>query len=211
MSGRGAPHIYLDVDDVLAETTRALAELARTGFGKQVEFDAMVQFDLRVSLDLDPDEHVEFMAAAHEDDFLLGLVPMAGAVEIVGGWYGAGAQISVVTGRPPHSRDSTGRWLERTGVRHHRLEHVDKYGRYDTPEAVKKEALADRDYAIVIEDSLEMAEFFVHRSDARVLLVDRPWNRASSFQSSRIQRVHDWSGIAAVCADLDVRLARSVA
>lgn len=207
MNGRGMPHIYLDVDDVLAETTRALAELARSRFGKHVEFDAMVQFDLQISLDLDLDEHTRFMEAAHDESFLLDLAPMAGAVETVSSWHRAGAEISVVTGRPPHSRGSTGRWLERTGVPYHRLEHVDKYGRYDTPDALKREELADRDYAIVIEDSLEMAEFFVRRSDARVLLVDRPWNRTFVIRDSRIQRVHDWQSIASVCAGLEPQLA----
>ncbi len=205
-----APHIYLDVDDVLAETTRALALLARTRFGKQVEFDSMAHFDLRISLALDDREHARFMEEAHEDAFLLDLAPMPGAVEVVTNWHRGGAEISVVTGRPPHSRLSTGRWLDRTGIPHHRLEHIDKYGRYGTG-VTNKEELADRDYSIVIEDSLEMAEFFLDRSTAIVLLMDRPWNRTAALGDPRVRRVHDWPSIAAVCAKLDPRLARSAA
>jgi len=196
------PHIYLDVDDVLAETTRALAELARLRFGKRVAFDDMAHFDLRISLGLDAGEHGRFMQAAHEETFLTDLAPMSGAVETVSGWHRAGARISVVTGRPPTSRGATERWLARMDLPYHRLDHVDKYGRYATSAATRKEDLAHRDYAIVIEDSADMATFFVARTEAVVLLVDRPWNRASPVADPRIRRVYDWSDIALVCAEL---------
>lgn len=196
------PHIYLDVDDVLAETTRALAELARARFGRRVAFDDMAHFDLRISLGLDAREHVRFMEAAHEESFLSELPPMPGAIETVSGWHRAGARISVVTGRPPDSRGATERWLARTGLPYHRLEHVDKYDRYGTSEATRKEDLARRDYAIVVEDSADMAAFFVARTAAVVLLVDRPWNRRSPIADPRIRRVDDWSDIARACADI---------
>jgi uncharacterized HAD superfamily protein len=156
----------------------------------------MVHFDLARSLGLDPAEYDRFMEAAHEDDFLLGLPPSPGAAEAVAAWHRAGARISVVTGRPPESRAVTARWLARSGMPFDHLEVVDKYGRYSGPRAVSRSALVGRDYALVVEDSVEMAEHLLEHTRAFVLLVDRPWNRASDIDHGRLRRVHDWKAIA---------------
>ena len=195
--GLAGLHVYLDVDDVLAETTRALVALARTRFGKRVDFEQLLAFDLAVSLGLDAREHAQFMEEAHAEDFLLGLEPLPGAAEAVAAWHRAGAEISVVTGRPPASLEVTGRWLARAGIAHHRVEVVDKYGRYPGSGAPHREDLLERGFAFVIEDSLEMAELFAAQGDARVLLVDRPWNRAGARAHPRVRRVRDWSEIGA--------------
>lgn len=198
-------HVYIDVDDVLAETTRALAGLAHAHFGRTVAFDDMTSFDLARSLGLDAREYVQLMAAAHEDAFLLDLAPIPGAPVAVSAWHAAGAEISVVTGRPPHSRAATEQWLARAGVPYHGLELVDKYGRYAAESGTPKEDLARRDYTFVIEDSLEMAEFFVAHTETTVLLMDRPWNRDQSDTHARLLRVHDWQTISATCASLTAR------
>lgn len=196
-----APHIYLDVDDVLAETTRAMAGLARARFGKRVAFEDMTVFDLAHSLGLDTDEHARFMEAVHEETFLLELAPMQGAADTTVGWHAAGAEISVVTGRPPDTWSVTARWLGRAGVPYHRLEVVDKYGRYGA-HAADRARLLGRGYELVVEDSAEMAGLLVAETDAVVLLVDRPWNRAHAVAHPRIRRVHDWRGIARESAAL---------
>jgi len=202
-----APHVYVDVDDVLSETTRALARLAATHFGRRVDFEDMADFDLARSLGLAPDEYARFMDAAHEEAFLLDLPAVQGSAATVAAWHGAGAEISVVTGRPPGSRQTTARWLGRAGVPYHRLELVDKYGRYAGEAAARREDLVGRGYALVVEDSAEMAHFLVAETDACVLLVDRPWNRSAAASHPRVRRVHDWRAIAEIGAELHPALA----
>ena len=42
--------IYVDIDDVLADTSRALIDLAESTFLKKVDFNDLRSFDLKVSL-----------------------------------------------------------------------------------------------------------------------------------------------------------------
>ena len=186
---------YVDVDDVLAETTRALARLANARFGKTATFENMTVFDLSISLGLDADELPVFMAAAHEPDFLLGLEPIRGARETLEAWSNRGAKISVVTGRPPECWEPTQRWLELHGIPFDELEFVDKYARFNDPRATTPNDLLDRGYHAVIEDADTMADFLALHTNAQVLLFDRPWNRTSAAEGNGAQRVHDWAEI----------------
>ncbi|HIF98160.1 MAG TPA: bifunctional metallophosphatase/5'-nucleotidase [Myxococcales bacterium] len=188
-------NFYVDIDDVLSETTRALALLAQTRFGKAVTFENMRVFDLSVSLGLNAEELPAFMAAAHAPDFLLGLEPMPGAAEALTDWQSDGARISVVTGRPPESREATLRWLEERGIPFDDLEFVDKYRRFNDPSALTPGDLLTRDYDAVIEDADSMADYLVLHTDARVLLYDRPWNQDSIAEAHGAQRVRGWAEI----------------
>jgi hypothetical protein len=188
-------NFYVDIDDVLSETTRALALLAQTRFGKAVAFENMRVFDLSVSLGLNAQEFPAFMTAAHAPDFLLGLEPMPGAAEALADWQRDGARISVVTGRPPESREATLRWLEERGIPFDDLEFIDKYGRFDDPSALTPADLLTRDYDAVIEDADSMADYLVLHTDARVLLYDRPWNQNSIAEAHGARRVHGWAEI----------------
>lgn len=190
------PRLYLDIDDVLADTTRRMARLAREQFGKQVEFDEMHVFDLGISLGLDEDELPRFMEAVHEEDFLFELDDISGASRTVARWHSS-AEVHIVTGRPPETHAVTERWLARVGLPYRRLELVDKYGRYADRATLTRDDLFVRPYRIVIEDSPEIARLFVEQTDATVLLMDRPWNRAEAVEGPRLIRVHDWEAIAA--------------
>jgi len=188
-------HFYVDIDDVLAETTRALAEMARTRFGKNVAFEEIRVFDLSRSLDLDEHEFPAFMGAAHEPDFLLNLDAVPGARTVLKGWRAADVHISMVTGRPAHCRPSTLEWLRARDLPFDALEFVDKYGRYDDPEAPTPAQLCQRGYHTVVEDADAMALYLVTHTDARVLLYDRPWNRKSQAESRGARRVHGWAEV----------------
>ena len=195
-------HFYIDVDDVLAETTRALSRMARDHFGKTVRFEEMRVFDLSVSLGLDAAEFPAFMAAAHERDFLLGLAAIPGAADTLAAWRDAGAEISVVTGRPPECRATTLDWLEDQGIAFDRLEFIDKYARYGDSGAATPETLRDRGYHAVVEDSDAMALDLARHSDARVFLYDRPWNQDSAAEAHGARRVRDWGEIQELIQEL---------
>ena len=87
-----ALHIYIDVDDVLAQTTRSIQRMAARMFGTPVEFDDMHTFDLAESLMLSRGEYEALMNAAHEHDFLTSLAPMSGSAGTVSRWQGEGAR-----------------------------------------------------------------------------------------------------------------------
>ncbi len=195
MKASSADALYVDVDDVLSETTRALARLARERFGKVVDFEAMHSFDLRVSIGLSDEEWHVFMAEAHEAAHLSSLEPLEGAREALVRTRAAGWAVHVITGRPPDVREITAAWLERHELPFDAIEMVDKYGRYAGHGTLSREALLARAYPVVVEDSLEIAEALVTAGTRRVLLMDRPWNRRPVRASAAIRRVSSWSEI----------------
>ena len=65
--------IYVDYDDVVTETARALAaQLLREGSWAP-EFEDIREFDLHISFRLDNAAYDAFMARAHRDEELLAL------------------------------------------------------------------------------------------------------------------------------------------
>jgi len=186
---------YLDLDDVVAETTRALAEMARRRFGKNVRFEEMSVFDLSISLGLDGNEFPAFMDAAHEPDFLRNLDVVPGAHGALRKWHEAGAQIHVVTGRPPTSRAATLEWLEARSIPFDGLEFVDKYGRYSGKSATSRDDLRLRGFNAAIEDADEAALDLALHTDALVLLYDRPWNQVSEAEAHGAIRVYGWDDV----------------
>ncbi len=188
--------ICVDVDDVLAQTVQTLLGLLEERFGRRLSLDQVTTFDLGVSFSLRGAELDAFMAAAHEPDVIERYAPVEGAAEVLRHWMEAGYRVDLVTGRPPSARDSTLRWLERVRIPYHSVECVDKYGRHPDAE-LDLEHLCRRDYALVVEDSLEVAARLARR--ATVALLDRPWNRDTAALSepsrSRIRRVASWDEI----------------
>ena len=75
--------IYVDFDDVLCETARALSALAKEMFGRDVPYEDIKFFNLQKSFSLSDAQIEALMARAHEHDFLLGLEPTPGGVEAV--------------------------------------------------------------------------------------------------------------------------------
>lgn len=187
--------LYIDIDDVLAETTRTLAETARIRFGKQVRFEDMLSFDLRRSLNLREEEYEIFMAEVHEPAFLKKLEPVENAREILVRWKASGAQIELVTGRPPRTRQATEEWLEDHSLPYHSLEFMDKYGRYEEVTATRLPDLIGRNYDLAIEDSPRVATYLAQNTHSLVLLFDRPWNRDTNLDDGSITRVLDWQEI----------------
>lgn len=193
--------IYVDVDDVLADTTAALIRLVRELFAKEVSYEQCHSFDLGQSFGLSEAERDRLLDAAHDDDVIESMAAIEGAAEILGGWEARGDRVEIVTGRPPATIPATRRWLEREGMPHAALASVDKYGRQQhLPEAVPLEELAGRRFRIAVEDSISMTRFLVEATDTPVLLLDRPWNRdvrgLGRSVRARVERVHSWSEIA---------------
>ncbi|MDH3744227.1 MAG: bifunctional metallophosphatase/5'-nucleotidase [Acidobacteriota bacterium] len=197
--------IYVDLDDVLSETGRAFVAVLERDFGRTVDFEDMESFDLGASFNLSHKELAAFFVAAHRDEVLSGLDPMAGAVDVLNDWAMAGYEISIVTGRPPSTEAASRRWLDRHQVPHHSLTFVDKYSRDIHPGAgveektapVSLETLAQRQFSFAVEDSMDMARFMAGTVGVEVSLIDRPWNRKSA-RVEGVSRCVNWQEVRAL-------------
>ena len=190
--------LYVDIDDVLAETTRRILRLANRRFGSSLTFEELGSFDLGVALGLDAPGVHELFAEVNAPGFLDRLPTRRGALPALRAWAAAGHTVSVVTGRPPYTRELTAAWLERRGVVHDSLLFVDKYGRF--PDAPPRDALRGLRFDAALEDSLETAAFLLEIGVERVFLFDRPWNRETGAlppaRLARIRRVSGWRELA---------------
>lgn len=184
--------VYVDFDDVLCATARGFLDILRQEFGKTIEFEDIVDYDLGRSFDLDPADLERFFELAHEEEVLAGLEPLEGAFEAVSDWRDRGFAVEVVTGRPPNTRSASQAWLAAHEVAYAELIFVDKYGH--APGGISLDEIVERDYAWVVEDSFAMAEQLAIGGH-RVHLLDRPWNQLVSRADAAILRCSGWDEV----------------
>jgi uncharacterized HAD superfamily protein len=198
-----AKQIYVDMDDVLAETGRTFLSVLESDFGKRVEWDQLHDYDLGVSLGLDEKSLTEFMHAIHEPEVLASVEPIPGALAALERWIERGYEIEVVTGRPSSTEEISRNWLKNNEMPHHSLIHVDKYAWEEelmgTSSGVPLVRLADNGYCLAVEDSAEVAIHLTEIIDAPVVVLDRPWNRRKLDEhantNGRIVRCESWAEI----------------
>lgn len=196
MSAAAAPVLYVDLDDVLCETARHFLLVVEREFGRRVEYERLVDFDMGVSCGLTPGERDALYRIIHEPDELLRMAPIPEAIAALEAWSAAGREIAIVTGRPPDTLESTREWLARAGAPHHSLTLVDKYGRF-TPDqrvAIGLDQLRTRSFSVAIEDSLPMARFLAREMRVPVALIDCPWNRSAALDAG-VERAGDWAAV----------------
>jgi uncharacterized HAD superfamily protein len=203
--GLDVARVYVDLDDVLAQTVRGLLRLLECHHGQRLEEEQVRHFDLGRSFALAPAELEAFMRLAHDPEELAALEPHPDAARALGAWLAAGYDVFVMTGRPPSTEEDSRGWLQAHAIPHTRVLSVDKYGRRDWGEpagrALPLDALEALDFALAVEDSLDMAAHLVERCAVRVALMDRPWNRDLSGLSRQAQRgiarCRDWAELLA--------------
>lgn len=199
-----AGRIYVDLDDVLAQTIHALVALLERHFARRVAIEDVVDFDLGRSFGLAPDELEEFMRLVHQPHVLAALEPSPGAAAALASWIERGYAVAVMTGRPPSAAPASRRWLREHRIPHTSFACIDKYARPDwagpAGRALPLDALADLGFALAVEDSLEVAALLAERCGVPVALMDRPWNRDLSgldpATRAGIVRCHGWAELA---------------
>jgi uncharacterized protein len=189
--------LYVDFDDVVCETARALCELARALFGVRVRYEDIRWFDLRRSFDLDAGQYERLMERAHEEDAILGYAPTPDAVGTLARWRRLGWEVSIVTGRPATSRDVSQRWLERHGIGDVPMVFVDKYQREPPPQPGAARSLTQADlralsFDVALEDAPSALDWLSAHTPARVFVFDRPWNQTYTPPRGSVTRVCDW-------------------
>jgi len=185
--------IYVDLDDVIAESTRSYVGIVRQLFGRKVAYENILTFDLKASFGFTQDEFDCFFHFVHQPDAIMGFNPIEGSIDALSEWESNGAEIRIVTGRLASSYDASKEWLVANGVPFHSLTMVDKYSRPENRDshAMSLDQLSEMRFQMAIEDSPAMAEFLSRKMGIPVLLLDRPWNRKAALDSP-VQRCRNW-------------------
>lgn len=201
--------IYVDLDDVLAQTGRMFLRVLAREFGRDVAFEEIRSYHLGESLSLRARELTEFMRLAHQPDALAEIEPMPGAAETMAEWRERGYEIHVVTGRPPTTLEPTLDWLARHHLSHAEFHFLDKYsevysGAPGTHAGVLTLADLPRlDFCLAVEDFPGIIVYLANTVHVPVALFDRPWNQEldgsadvdGATGEASIVRCHDWSEI----------------
>ncbi len=196
-------NIYIDFDDVLCETANAIIELVEKEFGIKRQFENISDFNLQKSFGLSDTQFKQLLDFAHDPDVVYNMQPIEGAVEAIKKLKGMGYGISIMTGRPPSTREDSIKWLKDYQVPYDSLTFVDKYSRFisglDKDVAITLDQLQELEFAFAIEDSGHMALCLANQMNVPVFLHDRPWNRFieehEELKSDKIHRCSDWKEI----------------
>ena len=192
-------NIYVDFDDCLCETGRALSGLARELFGTDVPYERMEQFNLQKTFGLTDEEYQRLMVKAHEPEALLGFEETPGASEVIREWTRQGHKVSVITGRPYGSFEPSREWLDRHGLGDISLYCLNKYGRenfiINSGFSLELEDYYRMQFDCAVEDSPLAFRFFDHLPKLQVMVFDRPWNKTAAFPNSNYRRCFSWQTI----------------
>jgi uncharacterized HAD superfamily protein len=196
--------IYVDLDDVLAQTGRMFLRVLAEEFDRVVAFEEIRSYHLGDSFRLAPGELDEFMRVAHEPDALATIEPMPGAAEGLAAWMAGGYEIFIVTGRPPATREPTADWLDRHAIPRSEFHFLDKLSQYydgvhnSTDGALTLTDLPALDFCLAVEDFPGITTHLTRELGVPVALFDRPWNQrvdGHDGAAAEIVRCRDWSEI----------------
>lgn len=195
MSSASPRRLYVDYDDVVAETLVSLAALLKRERGWAPDFEETREFDLHVSFRLDNAAYDAFMRSAHQPDELLALGEIHGATATLRAWLDDGLEPVVVTGRPVWCHAASRQWLDDRGLGDLPLVFADKYNRHvgSVPpgvELLRADGLRRMGFALAIDDAPPALDFVLHSGLCPTLVFDRPWNR--SYRPD-LPRVRTWS------------------
>ncbi|MFC1494671.1 bifunctional metallophosphatase/5'-nucleotidase [Thermodesulfobacteriota bacterium] len=185
--------IYVDLDDVISETTCHYVKILEHEFGKSVAFEEITSFNLKESFSLTSREYEYFFELVHKPEIILGLELVEGVIDVLHKWKNRGYEISVVTGRLTSTYESSLEWLKSNKIPFDFFHMVDKYSRngVDKNIAMSLESFSQIEFAVAVEDSVEMASFLSRVMNRKVILFDRPWNR-SVLHDNHISRCMSW-------------------
>ncbi|OVE80558.1 hypothetical protein BVY03_06035 [bacterium K02(2017)] len=191
--------IYVDFDDVLAQTVHALLQVVKREFGKSLAYEDIHSFNLENSFGISRQDWDHLMHLAHQEETLLGMQEIHGASEHINHLDQNGYEFTVVTGRPPSTKNASATWLNKYNIPHADLIFVDKYKRFEANETnfLTLDDLLNHRYDYAVEDSASMAEYVSHKMQTPVFLLNRPWNQNASKGNSEspIMRCESWEEI----------------
>ncbi len=195
--------IFIDLDDVIAETTRNYPALVEREFGIPATYEAITSFDLATSFGLSHAQLAHLFEVVHSETVIMNAVPVPGVRESLSAWQNKGYPIAVVTGRPPQSRALSLAWLEEKRIPFDHFDICDKYERHHTAKEpfITLKELRRRPYTLAVEDSLSMGTFLSGTMKVPTFLYNRPWNQNGG-GPSLYTRCASWQEITQKAASL---------
>ena len=191
--------VYIDFDDVICETAKPFCCIAKELFDIDVPYQEVQFFNLKKTFDLDDAQYEELMKAGHLPGNLLAYEETPGASEIINKWVDEGHEVSVITGRPFDSYETSRRWLDEHHLDRVPLYCVDKYGREqfttDFSFSMTLEQLYEMTFDFAIEDSPAAFEHVLHFDNCRVAIFNRPWNIKAELPNENFVRCEGWEDI----------------
>ncbi len=167
--------IGLDIDNVIANTFRELAEYFDRYMGKEHTPPEVVEVMRRDKIKM-----LGYWFLTWRDQLLTRLTPLPGARETVRDWH-TRHRIVMVTSRMPVFNRQTKQWLAGQQIPFHELHHAREFHKF------KKAGGCD----IFVEDNLEESEILAEHCE-KVFLMDQPWNRRAP-KHGNIVRVAGWA------------------
>lgn len=191
--------IYIDFDDVICETAKFFTKLAKDLFDINVPYNQVHFFNLQKSFGLTDAQYDELMIAGHLPENLLAYEETPGASETINKWLDDGHEVSIITGRPFESYESSRSWLDNHGLERVPVVCVDKYGREnfnkDFSYGMTLEELYQLTFDFAVEDSPAAFEHVMHFENCNVAVFDRPWNNKFELPNDRFTRCRNWQEI----------------
>ena len=176
-------NIYIDFDDCLCETARALSKLAGDLFNKEVPYENIQFFNLQKSFDLTEEEYEKLMIEAHLPEVLATYEETPGASKVVN------------------------EWLDDHGLKRVKLFCLNKYGRdsfiKNSEFTLELEDYYKMKFDVAIEDSPMAFKFFDHLPDLKVNVYSRPWNKNAELPNANFVRCANWDVIRANVAAMN--------
>ncbi|MDD2599179.1 MAG: 2-dehydropantoate 2-reductase [Kiritimatiellae bacterium] len=202
--------IYIDFDDVLCETARALSHAAKKLFQRNVPYEQIKVFDLQHAFMLSSDEIDQLMGLAHQPGFLAQLEPAPGAIEAVTELQSAGHEVIIVTGRPSDCHVGSVAWLDNHGLEGVEIIYVDKYGRAPNdlpawaPQILTLEQFYKLRFDVAIDDAPTALDLLTELAGCRIVIFNRPWNAEYQLQPG-MRRCDSWSEISEIIRHTETR------
>ena len=191
--------IYIDFDDVICETAKFFTKLAKDLFDINVPYNQVHFFNLQKSFGLTDTQYNELMIAGHLPENLLAYEETPGASETINKWLDDGHEVSIITGRPFESYESSRSWLDNHGLKRVPVVCVDKYGREnfnkDFSYGMTLEELYQLTFDFAVEDSPAAFKHVMHFENCNVAVFDRPWNNKFELPNDRFTRCRNWQEI----------------
>ena len=200
-------NIYIDFDDCLCETARALSKLAGDLFNKEVPYENIQFFNLQKSFDLTEEEYEKLMIEAHLPEVLATYEETPGASKVVNEWLDEGHNVSIITGRPSSAYEPSRKWLDDHDLKRVKLFCLNKYGRdsfiKNSEFTLELEDYYKMKFDVAIEDSPMAFKFFDHLPDLKVNVYSRPWNKNAELPNANFVRCANWDVIRANVAAMN--------
>ncbi len=187
--------IGFDIDDVLAEHTRAFITFHNRVYEpKRLRFEQFTTYGIHQVLRVKPEEAYHRLTEFYRSPEFETIVPTFGSQQCLEDVYNLGSKIIVVTGRPTILKDITIDWIEKyfLQVEKNQILFATELRR-PGPEQLKGHICHKRGIDVIVEDSLEQALNCAHH--AGVVLVDRPWNQTSIALPKDITRAYNFQDV----------------